>query len=227
MLKRSLSLVSLGLFLLLPRAYSQSPPDAPPPSPPIAEKTASAQSSPDTSIFTGTPSKASCGLKSTNGAANFCIKARCPQASVRMISASAGAAWRDAHRSDAVRIAGSEAHVFFAANQIEQFEKDPKRLDLTPLAEPPDSPPIGELGLGDEYTCEISGRSPKGESGRASSQNDSCPKQTRPDGGRKNRSSFASRLPCVSVQRHTQGNAASGRAKIAAVLGNQRNSVGA
>src|SRR5216684_3171281 len=48
MLKRSLSLVSLGPFLLLPRAYSQSHPDAPPPSPPIAEKTASAQSSPDT-----------------------------------------------------------------------------------------------------------------------------------------------------------------------------------
>ncbi len=46
MLKRSLSLVSLGLFLLLPRAYSQSHADAPPPSPTIAEKTASAQKLP-------------------------------------------------------------------------------------------------------------------------------------------------------------------------------------
>jgi hypothetical protein len=44
---------------------------------------------------------------------------------------------------DAVRVTGSEAHVFFAAKQIEQFEKDPKRLDLTPPAEAPDGPPIG------------------------------------------------------------------------------------
>src|SRR6267154_326683 len=38
------------------------------------------------------------------------------------------------------------AHAFFASHQIEQFEKDPKRLDLTPPAEPPDGPPIGAIG---------------------------------------------------------------------------------
>jgi hypothetical protein len=41
---------------------------------------------------------------------------------------------------------GDKAHVFFASKQIEQFEKDPKRLDLTPPAEPPDGPPIGAIG---------------------------------------------------------------------------------
>jgi len=35
------------------------------------------------------------------------------------------------------------AHVSFASWQIEQFDKDPKRIDLTPPAEPPDGPPIG------------------------------------------------------------------------------------
>jgi hypothetical protein len=34
-------------------------------------------------------------------------------------------------------------HVAFASRQIEQFEKDPKRIDLTPPAEAPDGPPIG------------------------------------------------------------------------------------
>jgi hypothetical protein len=37
------------------------------------------------------------------------------------------------------------AHTGFALRQIGQFEKDPKRLDLTPPAEPPDGPPIGAL----------------------------------------------------------------------------------
>jgi hypothetical protein len=41
------------------------------------------------------------------------------------------------------------AHIFFASRQIEQFEKDPKRLDLTPPAEPPDGPPIGAMGDAD------------------------------------------------------------------------------
>jgi hypothetical protein len=36
-----------------------------------------------------------------------------------------------------------QAHVFFASWQIEQFEKDPKRIELTAPAEPPDGPPIG------------------------------------------------------------------------------------
>src|SRR5262249_46227557 len=39
-----------------------------------------------------------------------------------------------------------KAHVFFASQQIELFEKDPKRIDLTPPVEPPDGPPIGSMG---------------------------------------------------------------------------------
>ena len=35
------------------------------------------------------------------------------------------------------------AHVSFASWQIEQFEKDPKRIELTAPADPPDGPPIG------------------------------------------------------------------------------------
>jgi len=36
-----------------------------------------------------------------------------------------------------------QPHLAFASRQIEQFEKDPKRMDLTPPSEPPDGPPIG------------------------------------------------------------------------------------
>ena len=43
------------------------------------------------------------------------------------------------------------AHIFFASKQIELFEKDPKRLDLTPPAEPPDGPPIGSFGAEEEW----------------------------------------------------------------------------
>jgi hypothetical protein len=35
------------------------------------------------------------------------------------------------------------AHLFFGAAQIEQFQKDPSKLNLTPPSEPPDGPPIG------------------------------------------------------------------------------------
>jgi hypothetical protein len=35
------------------------------------------------------------------------------------------------------------AHISFASWQIEQFEKDPKRMELTAPADPPDGPPIG------------------------------------------------------------------------------------
>ncbi len=35
------------------------------------------------------------------------------------------------------------AHFFYAAAQIAQFQKDPKKMDLTPPSEPPDGPPIG------------------------------------------------------------------------------------
>jgi hypothetical protein len=37
-----------------------------------------------------------------------------------------------------------KAHVFFTRQRIELFEKDPKRIDLTPPVEPPDGPPIGD-----------------------------------------------------------------------------------
>ena len=36
------------------------------------------------------------------------------------------------------------AHLFFAAKQIEQFQKDPKVISVTPPAEPPDGQPIGD-----------------------------------------------------------------------------------
>jgi hypothetical protein len=36
-----------------------------------------------------------------------------------------------------------QAHIAFASWQIEQFEKDPKHIELTPPADPPDGPPIG------------------------------------------------------------------------------------
>jgi hypothetical protein len=36
------------------------------------------------------------------------------------------------------------AHLFFAAKQIEQFQKDPKIINFTAPAEPPDGPPIGD-----------------------------------------------------------------------------------
>src|SRR5882672_8254741 len=52
--------------------------------------------------------------------------------------------WLDSASGGQKEIEG--AHFFFASRQIEQFEKDPKRLDLTPPAEPPDGPPIGTVG---------------------------------------------------------------------------------
>ncbi len=36
------------------------------------------------------------------------------------------------------------AHLFLAAKQIEQFQKDPKLISVTPPAEPPDGQPIGD-----------------------------------------------------------------------------------
>jgi hypothetical protein len=71
------------------------------------------------------------------------------------------------HASDAVRAIASlklheldkwlgapsegtdKAHAYFAARQIALFEKDPKRIDLTPPVEPPDGPPIGSMGTWD------------------------------------------------------------------------------
>jgi hypothetical protein len=39
--------------------------------------------------------------------------------------------------------AAQRAHLAYAAAQIEQFQKDPKKLELAAPAEPPDGPPIG------------------------------------------------------------------------------------
>ncbi len=44
-----------------------------------------------------------------------------------------------------------QAHVSFASWQIEQFEKDPKRIELTAPAEPPDGPPIGTDDYWDDW----------------------------------------------------------------------------
>jgi hypothetical protein len=45
------------------------------------------------------------------------------------------------------QVISNQAHIFFASKQIELFEKDPKRLDLTAPVEPPDGPPIGSMGM--------------------------------------------------------------------------------
>jgi hypothetical protein len=37
-----------------------------------------------------------------------------------------------------------KAHLAYAAAQVEQFQKDPKKLDLASPSEPPDGPPIGD-----------------------------------------------------------------------------------
>ncbi|HEX2666115.1 MAG TPA: zinc-dependent metalloprotease [Candidatus Acidoferrum sp.] len=50
--------------------------------------------------------------------------------------------WLNARKGTPEPIA-DQAHVSFALRQIEQFEKDPKKIDLTPPAEPPDGQPIG------------------------------------------------------------------------------------
>jgi hypothetical protein len=47
------------------------------------------------------------------------------------------------------QVISDQAHIFFAAKQIEQFEKDPKLINVPPPAEPPDGPPIGADDDGD------------------------------------------------------------------------------
>lgn len=41
------------------------------------------------------------------------------------------------------QVISDQAHISFASREIEQFERDPSKMDLTPTAEPPDGPPIG------------------------------------------------------------------------------------
>src|SRR5437016_887329 len=50
--------------------------------------------------------------------------------------------WLNAPRAGRQPIS-DQAHISFASWQIEQFEKDPKRMELMAPAEPPDGPPIG------------------------------------------------------------------------------------
>jgi hypothetical protein len=50
--------------------------------------------------------------------------------------------WLDANKS--AGDASQQAHLAYAAGQIEQFHKDPRRVALTAPAEPPDGPPIGD-----------------------------------------------------------------------------------
>ena len=54
--------------------------------------------------------------------------------------------WLSLRTGAAVQVISDLAHVYFASRQIELFEKDPKRIDLTPPVEPPDGPPIGSMG---------------------------------------------------------------------------------
>jgi len=42
-----------------------------------------------------------------------------------------------------MQVIADQAHIFYAAKQIEQFQKDPKQISVAPPAEPPDGPPIG------------------------------------------------------------------------------------
>jgi hypothetical protein len=50
--------------------------------------------------------------------------------------------WLNANKS--AGDASQQAHLAYAAAQIEQFHKDPKKLELIAPAEPPDGPPIGD-----------------------------------------------------------------------------------
>jgi Met-zincin len=42
-----------------------------------------------------------------------------------------------------MQVIRDQAHIWFAAKQIEQFEKDPKQISVAAPADPPDGPPIG------------------------------------------------------------------------------------
>jgi Met-zincin/Domain of unknown function (DUF5117) len=62
-------------------------------------------------------------------------------------------AWREAEQlkrwlnaNQSAGDASQQAHLAYAAGQIEQFHKDPRKLELTAPAEPPDGPPIGDDG---------------------------------------------------------------------------------
>jgi hypothetical protein len=50
--------------------------------------------------------------------------------------------WSNSARSG-VKDSEERAHLYFAAAQIAQFQKEPKLIPLPAPAEPPDGPPIG------------------------------------------------------------------------------------
>jgi len=54
--------------------------------------------------------------------------------------------WLDSRKEASMQATTDLAHIYFASTQIELFEKDPKRIDLTAPVEPPDGPPIGGMG---------------------------------------------------------------------------------
>lgn len=54
--------------------------------------------------------------------------------------------WLDSP-AGALKVIPDQPHIFFASHQIELFEKDPKRIELSPPVEPPDGPPIGTAGM--------------------------------------------------------------------------------
>jgi hypothetical protein len=62
-------------------------------------------------------------------------------------------AWLNAEKGGREPIA-DQAHIAYAVRQIEQFEKDPKKIDLTPPAEPPDGQPIG---TDEDWDCDWEG----------------------------------------------------------------------
>ena len=51
--------------------------------------------------------------------------------------------WLNAAKAG-TRDSAQKAHLAYAAAQIEQFQRDPKKLDLPAPSEPPDGPPIGD-----------------------------------------------------------------------------------
>jgi len=52
-------------------------------------------------------------------------------------------AWLNAAKASATDHA-QKAHLAYAAAQVAQFQRDAKKLNLTPASEPPDGPPIGD-----------------------------------------------------------------------------------
>jgi hypothetical protein len=56
-----------------------------------------------------------------------------------------------ATEQDSIRDEEERAHFYFAASQIAQFQKDPKKMEFLAPAEPPDGPPIGSHDDGDVW----------------------------------------------------------------------------